>query len=133
MNSERTTVSHVFNVFPVNLIHTKGKDKPEKRPAVKGWQTHMASVADLAFSQNIGVGVPAGHVFIDLDTYKGVTREAVEAALGVALPWDDALIQRTVSGGEHYCFRLPDGAEVRQGSSVLGVPGLDTRDRKSVV
>ena len=127
MNSERTTVSHVFNVFPVNLIHTKGKDKPEKRPAVKGWQTHMASVADLAFSQNIGVGVPAGHVFIDLDTYKGVTREAVEAALGVALPWDDALIQRTVSGGEHYCFRLPDGAEVRQGSSVLGVPGLDTR------
>lgn len=127
MNSERTTVSHVFNVFPVNLIHTKGKDKPEKRPAVKGWQTHMASVADLAFSQNIGVGVPAGHVFIDLDTYKGVTREAVEAALGVVLPWDDALIQRTVSGGEHYCFRLPDGAEVRQGSSVLGVPGLDTR------
>lgn len=127
MNSERTTVSHVFNIFPVNLIHTKGKDKPEKKPAVRGWQTHMATLDEVAFSNNVGVGVPAGHVFIDLDTYKGVTREAVEAALGVALPWDDALIQRTVSGGEHYCFRLPDGAEVRQGSSVLGVPGLDTR------
>lgn len=127
MNSERTTLLHVFNVFPVNLIHTKGKDKPEKKPAVRGWQTHMATIADLAFSQNIGVGVPEGHVFIDLDTYKGVTREAVEEALGVGLPWEEALLQRTVSGGEHYCFRLPEGVEVRQGSSVLGVSGLDTR------
>lgn len=127
MNSQRTTLSHVFNVFPVNLIYTQGKDKPEKKPAVRGWQSHTATLADLAGCQNIGVGVPAGHVFIDLDTYKGVTREAVEAALGVALPWDDALIQRTVSGGEHYCFRLPEGVDVRQGSSVLGVPGLDTR------
>jgi hypothetical protein len=127
MNSQRTTLSHVFNVFPVNLIYTQGKDKPEKKPAVRGWQSHTATLADLAGCQNIGVGVPAGHVFIDLDTYKGVTREAVEAALGVALPWDDALIQRTVSGGEHYCFRLPEGVDVRQGSSLLGVPGLDTR------
>jgi len=127
MNSKRTTSLHVFNVFPVNLIYTQGKDKPEKKPAVRGWQSHTATLEELLGCQNIGVGVPEGHVFIDLDTYKGVTREAVEAALGVALPWDDALIQRTVSGGEHYCFRLPEGVDVRQGSSVLGVPGLDTR------
>ena len=127
MNSTKTKTSHIFNVFPVNLIHTTGKDKPEKKPAVRGWQSHMAAVEDLAFSQNIGVGVPESHVFIDLDTYKGVTRETVEAALGVTLQWDDALIQRTVSGGEHYCFKLPEGVEVRQGSSLLGVSGFDTR------
>ena len=127
MNSERTTLSHVYNIFPVNLIHTKGKDKPEKKPAVRGWQSHMSTLDEVAFSNNVGVGVPAGHVFIDLDTYKGVTREAVDTALGVALPWDDAVLQRTVSGGEHFCFRLPEGAQVRQGSSLLGVAGFDTR------
>lgn len=126
MNSQRTT-NPVYNVFPVNLIHTTGKDKPEKKPAVRGWQSHMATLDEVAFSSNLGVGVPAGHVFIDLDTYKGVTREAVEAALGVALDWDAALLQRTVSGGEHYCFQLPKGLDVRQGSSLLSVIGFDTR------
>lgn len=127
MSAQRTTVSETFNVFPVNLIYTTGKDRPEKKPAVRGWQRHTATLADVSACQNVGVGVPLGHVFIDLDTYKGVTREAVNAVLGVALDWDGALLQRTVSGGEHYCFRLPDGAEVRQGSSILGVDGLDTR------
>jgi predicted P-loop ATPase len=127
MSAQRTTVSETFNVFPVNLIYTQGKDKPEKKPAVRGWQRHMATLGEVSACQNLGVGVPAGHVFIDLDTYKGVTREAVEAELGVALDWDAAMIQRTVSGGEHYCFRLPDGAAVRQGSSILGIHGLDTR------
>lgn len=126
MMSQRTTIP-VYNVFPVNLIHTTGKDKPEKKPAVRGWQSHMATLDEVAFSSNLGVGVPDGHVFVDLDTYKGVTREAVEAALGVELSWDAALLQRTVSGGEHYCFRLPDGLDVRQGSSLLGVVGFDTR------
>lgn len=126
MMSQRTTIP-VYNVFPVNLIHTTGKDKPEKKPAVRGWQSHMATLDEVAFSSNLGVGVPDGHVFVDLDTYKGVTRESVEAALGVELSWDAALLQRTVSGGEHYCFRLPDGLDVRQGSSLLGVVGFDTR------
>jgi hypothetical protein len=35
-----------------------------------------------------------------LDSYKGVTREAVEKHLGCALEWDRALLQTTVSGGE---------------------------------
>jgi hypothetical protein len=63
-------------------------------------------------------------VILDLDVYKGATREAVNQLLGCALPWDAALIQNTISGGQHYAF----GVEwtVRQGDS-LGVPGFDTR------
>ncbi len=73
----------------------------------------------------IGVPVPAGCVVIDLDTYKGVTREAVELHLGCALDWDAALLQITPSGGEHYGFAVD--WNVRQGDSLDGIKGLDTR------
>ncbi len=127
MANQDAIFDDVYNIFPVNLIYTQGKDKPEKKPAVRGWQTHTATLADVSECQNLGVGVPEGHVFIDLDTYKGVTRAAVEAVLGCALDWVNAMLQRTVSGGEHYCFKVPDGAALRQGSDVLGVKGFDTR------
>lgn len=71
----------------------------------------------------VGVPVPAGLVVVDLDTYKGITREAVDAAV----PWDDALVQTTQRGGQHYAFRVPAGWNVRQGSNVGGLQGLDTR------
>ncbi|MCP4468206.1 MAG: hypothetical protein GY813_15845, partial [Halieaceae bacterium] len=61
---------------------------------------------------------------IDLDTYKGVTRQSVEAILGCSLPWDAALIQLTKQGGQHYAFSV--NWKVRQGSSIQ-VKGLDTR------
>ena len=117
----------VYNIFPVNLIYTQGREKPEKRPAVSGWQSHHATADELSHWSNIGAGIPSGHVVIDLDTYKGVTRADVDAALGVTLDWDAAAVQTTVTGGEHYCFKLPEGAWVGQGSSLLGVAGFDTR------
>ena len=84
------------------------------------------SPADLHWpSAIIGVPVPAGCTVIDLDTYKGVTREMVEQHLGCALPWDEALLQITQSGGEHYAFAVD--WQVRQGDSLDGVKGLDTR------
>lgn len=72
----------------------------------------------------VGVPIPDGCVVIDLDTYKGVTRESVNDLLGCVLPWDAALIQLTQQGGQHYAFSVD--WPVRFGSSI-GVKGLDTR------
>lgn len=117
-------------VFPVRKSFDAEKGKWRKHPAVpKGvhWAEYEASERELSHSANLGCVIPEGVVVIDLDTYKGVTREVVDTVLGHSLPWDDALIQRTVSGGEHYAFTLPEGVIVRQSDSVLGVEGFDTR------
>lgn len=117
-------------IFPVHKVFDSKKQKWAKHPAVpKGvsWQTYRASERELAMATNLGLVIPEGRVVIDLDTYKGVTREAVEVVLGVALDWEGAKLQRTVTGGEHYCFELPIGARVPQGDSLLGVTGFDTR------
>lgn len=98
--------------------------RADKAPAVakgESWQGYTAVPPD---SPLIGVPVPDGAVIIDLDTYKGVTRQDVEAAVGCALPWDAALIQHTRSGGQHYAFSVD--WPVRQGSD-LEITGLDTR------
>lgn len=73
----------------------------------------------------IGLPVPPGTVILDLDTYKGVTREQVDTALGCRLPWDSALIQHTQNGGQHYAFAVD--WPVLQDSDLLGVTGFDTR------
>lgn len=73
----------------------------------------------------VGVPVPDGIVVIDLDTYKGVSRQQVEQALGCLIPWDAAHIQTTQNGGQHYAFRC--SWRVRYGSNIAGVKGLDTR------
>jgi len=73
----------------------------------------------------IGVPVPLGAVVIDLDTYKGVTREHVEQLVGCALPWDMAMIQTTMHGGQHYAFSVD--WPVIQNSDIAGIRGLDTR------
>lgn len=72
----------------------------------------------------VGVPVPTGVVILDLDTYKGVTTQAVDQAIGHPLDWDAALIQTTMRGGKHYAFATD--WVVKQGSNV-GVQGLDTR------
>lgn len=72
-----------------------------------------------------GLPVPSGAVIFDLDTYKGSTRQQVEQALGCTLPWNEAYIQSTQRGGEHYAFAVD--WEVIQDSNVFGVHGLDTR------
>lgn len=74
-----------------------------------------------------GLMIPKGVYIIDLDTYKGVTTEQADAAIGVPLAWSEAELQRTMSGGTHYAFRVPDSADLTNGANVGGVSGLDTR------
>lgn len=117
-------------LFPVSVRYDQEKGKNKKTPAVPrgvSWLDYKASAAELASAKNIGAVIPEGRVVLDLDTYKGVSREAVDSALGCKLDWDEALLQSTVSGGEHYCFALPEGVSVRQGDNLLGVAGFDSR------
>ena len=102
-----------------------------KKPAVPQG-THWGTVAAMTPpdqinwpSAVIGIPIPAGVAVIDLDTYKGVTRQSVEQAIGCALPWDEALIQHTQHGGEHYAFAVD--WEVKQGSELFNIDGFDTR------
>ena len=110
--------------FPCWTRYDEQKNRWNKGPAIPrgvSWQDAANWPADqLDWSSGvIGVPIPAGVVVLDLDTYKGVTREQVEAFLGVALPWDAALIQRTIGGGEHYAFRC--AWPVRQGDSLTAI------------
>ena len=101
-----------------------------KNPAIpKGTDWKAAALYPLEShtwpSGVVGVPVPHGVLIIDLDLYKGVTRQAVEQAIGAQLAWDDAFIQQTQNGGEHYAFRCDWDA--KQGSNLLDVQGFDTR------
>jgi len=118
--------------FPCWAKHDPVKNKWRKGPSVPAgepWQlSALRPVNDPHFnwaSGVIGVPVPADLLVLDLDKYKGATREAIDAAVGCALPWDQAFIQTTIGGGEHYAFRCRWKA--RQGDSIAGVPGFDTR------
>lgn len=118
--------------FPCWARYNNNKKKWDKGPAVpkgESWQlTALRPVADptLDWSSGvIGVPVPSGVLVLDLDSYAGATRDDVERALGSPLPWDAALIQRTIGGGEHYAFRC--GWDARQGDSLAGVRGFDIR------
>lgn len=119
-----------MQLFPVHKVYDSEKKKWSKRPAIprgQDWHTVQCTAEQLARADNLGAVIPAGRLVIDLDTYKGVTRAMVDEALGVALDWEAAQLQTTVGGGEHYCFELPAGAEAKQGDSLLGVQGFDTR------
>ena len=104
-------------------------DPKRKSPLVdRGQSWHAAAkrpLDQLRKSAVWGVPVPEGVIIIDLDKYKGVTREAVEALIG-PLDWDAAFIQTTQNGGEHYAFRAPSWP-VKQTDSHAGITGFDTR------
>lgn len=105
------------NIFPL----TSGK-----LPAVaKGqdWRTYEGEVK----TSLIGVPIPRGRIVFDLDTYKGVTREDVERLFNCTFAWDDAVLQKTPRGGEHYAFDVPVDIELTNGVNVLGLSGFDTR------
>ena len=102
----------------------------DKKPAIPkdtSWKDEaLRPVADQVWgSPVVGLPIPHGVVVIDLDTYKGATREAVDQAVGVALPWDRALIQVTQSGGQHYAFACDWDAI--NGSNIGKIKGLDVR------
>lgn len=118
------------NAFPINLVYDSEKDKWRKFPAIpKGvdWHTYEATPQEMEHAKNIGVIIPDGVVVIDVDTYKGVTTDDINVALGCSLDWEAAEVQKTPSGGEHYAFALSNGVVIRQGSDLLGVVGFDTR------
>lgn len=117
--------------FPCWVRYDAVKGRWGKGPAVpkgESWQTTALRPFDdpiLDWSGGVcGVPIPAGVVVLDLDTYKGVTRQDVEAYLGCALPWDAALIQTTLSGGQHYAFRCDWPVRQLQAGDLRG---LDTR------
>jgi len=103
-----------------------------KAPACAGgFQVASTNTAAFDWGQHadlVGVPVPAGVVIFDLDFYKNITTDDVEKVLGGLAPdWGSAELQATPRGGRHYGFRVPAGAELRQGSDVLGVIGFDVR------
>jgi hypothetical protein len=119
-----------LKVFPVKLAFDAEKSKWRKTPAVpKGvhWGEYKASEGELKKARHFGVVIPKGVLLVDIDTHKGATREKIEEVLGCKLPWDEAAVQKTVSGGEHYAFSVDEGLSIKQGSDLLGVQGFDTR------
>lgn len=93
--------AHGLGVFP--CLQNKMPAVP-KGTSWKDW-AHAELNALPWPSDIVGVPIPSGVVVLDLDTYKGITREYVEAGAGFAIPWDAAHIQTTQSGGQHYAFR----------------------------
>ena len=110
-----------LTLFPVKIVN--GKKKPDTNG--QSWKNYQPVNGELEHADNIGVVVPHGVVVIDLDTYKGVTREQIEKHFGCQFPWQQAFVQKTLKGGEHYAFRV--SAHVPQGDSLFGINGFDTR------
>jgi len=118
----RIYAEHGWAVFPCRgkdpLTKHAFKDASADVQQIESWWRHWPSA-------NIGWAVPAGWFALDEDPrHQGdESRRALEHQHG---PLPFTLRQRTGSGGFHWIFCAPEGAEIRQGASVLG-HGLDTR------
>ncbi len=120
--------------FPCAVRFDPEKNRWQKKPLTVEHE-HWAETAKRPLSDQavpwggitvVGIPIPVGVVVLDGDWYKdGTSRQAAEVIFGCSIPWDEALIQTTIGGGEHYAFRLPDWS-VRQGSN-FGGSGVDTR------
>lgn len=107
--------------------------RQDKTPKVKNWKEDAFLPENQLPPSNIwGLVIPPRILIIDLDLYKinkkegrKITREDANQALGCTLPWNQSLIQKTQSGGEHHAF-LVDHDDIAQNSSKL-LEGLDTR------
>lgn len=120
------------STFPCWLRRDDRLSKWVKGPAIPRGESWVVAATRpygdpaLNWSSGVfGIPIPEGIVIIDLDSYKGVTPEQVDALLGVRLPWAAAHIQRTIGGGDHYAFRVD--WPVKQGDSIAGLAGFDTR------
>jgi len=104
-----------------------------KHPMVERGQDWRAAAflpEDQLEKSNIwGLLVPSRILIIDLDLYDGITREDADKVLGCKLPWDQSLIQKTQSGGEHHAFLVDFGDYPANISQRNGYPikGLDTK------
>lgn len=125
-----------IDTFPCAVRYDTVKQRWQKQPLTvnrEPWGTTALRAIDdpqVAWRncEVLGIPIPAGVVIVDLDCYKpGVTPENVSMMLGVQMPWEQALIQTTISGGHHYAFRLPEW-QVKQGDNLCGPgSGVDTR------
>ncbi len=98
--------------------------KKDKSPACKSWKTYTGDVKTSMY----GISPPKGIFIIDTDDYKtGDIQTEIEKALGCKLDWTGAHIQKTLNGGNHYAFCVPDSVEMVNGANLLGVDGFDTR------
>lgn len=104
-------------IFPLN------KNKAPAVPKGTDWREYHGAVN----SDLIGVKIPSGVIVFDLDTYKGVSTDDVETALGCKLDWVNAELQRTRNGGIHYAFSVDNEIGFKNGTDLLGVVGFDTR------
>lgn len=98
--------------------------RADKSPAVpKGtaWQDYEGEIN----TPMVGIAIPQGVYVLDLDIYKGVSTDDVDALLGCSLDWDAAELQETLNGGHHYAFSC--SADLRQGTNLFGLEGFDSR------
>jgi len=120
------------HAFPVRVWRDGDKHKKvPKIPAGCDWRTYDASADAMRRARNFGVVIPDGVVILDLDVYKGVTREAVDKQLACTLEWDRALLQTTVSGGEHFALRLLQWSGLRDSLLDSRDPGAKRHDWRS--
>ena len=118
-----------IRVFPCWTRYNPEKSKWDKGPLVPrgtSWQQAATTEPFETPPAVVGIPVPDGVVILDIDTYAGCSTAAVDLALGTQLDWDSALIQNTISGGQHYAFSTPHFTP-RQLTDALGVTGFDTR------
>ena len=99
--------------------------RSNKLPAVPkdtSWKDYKGEVNTPMF----GAMIPKGVFIIDLDLYKGVSYEDVDAVLKSKVDWDTSLLQETKSGGVHHAFSVPADSNLINGTDVL-IKNLDTR------
>lgn len=101
-------------IFPVN---------EKKAPTVDKWQSYKGEVNTPKF----GIMIPKGAVVFDIDLYKGIGYDDVEALLGCELDWQNSLLQTTEQGGKHHAFRVPEDSEIPNASDFSGLVGFDIR------
>lgn len=101
---------------------------PDKTPNVKNGQDwRNVTTVIPGFNDNFDIGglpIPKNVLIIDLDLYKGITRDDANIALGCEIPWDESLIQKTQNGGEHHAFYIEHDVEQRNN---YPIKGLDTK------
>lgn len=110
--------------FPLIVTRKANGQGYDKKPIGK-WQDVQTTIDDID-SDYFGVRIPEGLLLVDVDCYRGAHIDTIARAFGVTLD-KSALLQRTISGGEHYMFSVPPDVDLQQGSNVLGIEGFDTR------
>lgn len=125
-----------LDVFPCAHWFDAKKNKWMKAPRTLGGESwrdtakrdydEIAALWDQV--ELCSIVLPENVVIIDLDTYEGVVSTTLlDGIFAEAVPWDKAYIQRSISGGHHFAFRVPQGWKVRQGDAHLGLKGFDTK------